>query len=126
MPEKLEGPAESPPSLRTYWPLFIVELFRTLRFAIVGAVIYGCFRLATSCITDIFTDKHTVWSVLAIVATSFFGTSTPVILLFWRVVRRFQSYIAKQQDRIRILELDKDPPRTTSGLLEDGSHPNDL
>ena len=73
----------------------------------------------------ILTKDSSLWSVLAILATSFVGYVTGTAKFCFSIVGKFRTYMSTHSHRILELESARDPDRSSSGLLPDGSPPHD-
>ena len=94
------------------------ELQKTIRWGIVAigavaalwAIAYGIKQLAQSL----------SWAKLLLAC---FATVFGPAGVFWIMIRKIKAYTRRTHWRMRQLEKDADPNRTTSGLREDGTSP---
>ncbi|MEX2187488.1 MAG: hypothetical protein WD875_11865 [Pirellulales bacterium] len=96
----------------------IQETERTKRSAILGVVFLG--GLAMICWAVVKLSESPPWlQALAILV----GTGGPAVWM-WRMRVRFRSYMARDHERLRQLEIEADGKRGSSGMNADGTTPD--
>lgn len=102
--------------------LRISEGHKTARWAIVAAVVLLSIAMIIYAVIKI--SEKTWWEMLFAIVLAALGIAAGgQSLLFWRINVRIRRYTASNQGRVADLEKAKDPDRSSSALLPDGTNP---
>ncbi|MEQ8848104.1 hypothetical protein [Botrimarina sp.] len=96
-----------------------VARWRTIRtLGICGCVAY-CVYLITDAVKELFGQP--VWVTVLVAVLGALTAALPQLLVWWK----FRKFTKERLGRIAVLESEKDPQRSSSGLESDGGHQSD-